>query len=92
MIKGETKSGFKWKVADDALNDQELVETLAFEDDSDPRVVTKIAIKVLGQEQKQKLYEHVRNKKTGRVPSDKFQLEIAEIFDEIGKTNEEIKK
>ena len=78
MLEGSTKSGFNFKVADETLNNFELIEVLS-EVDSNPLLVPKLVKMLLGEEQKNKLSNHVRNEK-GIVPIDSISNEIMEIF------------
>ena len=78
MLEGTTKSGFNFKVADETLNNFELIEVLS-EVDSNPLLVPKLVKMLLGEEQKNKLSNHVRNEK-GIVPIDSISNEIMEIF------------
>ena len=78
MLKGKTKSGFEYEVADETLNNFELIEVLS-EVDSNPLLVPKLVKMLLGEEQKNKLSNHVRNEK-GIVPVDSISNEIMEIF------------
>ena len=78
MLEGTTKSGFNFKVADESLNNFELIEVLA-EVDSNPLFVPKLVKMLLGEEQKNNLSNHVRNDK-GVVPLDLISNEIMEIF------------
>lgn len=77
MIRGKTKSGFKFKINERVLNDYELIELLA-EVEENPLLVTKVLTTVLGDD-KQRLIEHVREE-DGIVPVDAMMEEIAEIF------------
>lgn len=78
MLKGKTESGFEYEVTDAALNDYELVEVLA-EVDTNPLLLPRLVKKLLGEEQKNKLLEHLRTK-DGNVPIDSISAEIMEIF------------
>jgi hypothetical protein len=78
MLKGKTGSGFEYEVTDAALNDYELVEVLA-EVDTNPLLLPRLVKKLLGEEQKNKLLEHLRTK-DGNVPIDSISAEIMEIF------------
>lgn len=77
-IKGKTKSGFNFEISDSLLNDMEFFELLSQIDDN-PIIFPKIVDKLLGKEQKEELYNHVRLK-DGTVPVDKISDEIIEIF------------
>lgn len=78
MIKGKTSSGFEFEISKDVVNDYELVENLAELEDN-PLILAKVIKQILGEEQTEKLKNHVRNEK-GIVPTDKMTQEIIEIF------------
>ena len=82
MIKGKTKSGFEYEISKDVVNDYELVENLAELEDN-PLILAKVIKQILGEEQTEKLKNHVRNEK-GIVPTDKMTQEIIEIFQNSG--------
>lgn len=79
MINGKTKSGFKYKISDGAMNDMELLDILTAIDGGEIQMMTQAADKLLGQEQRKSLYDHIRTDE-GRVPIDRFEEEIGEIF------------
>lgn len=78
MLKGKTKSGFEYEVADAAMNNYELVEVLA-EVDTNALLLPKLVNMLLGGEQKNRLLEHLRTE-DGNVPIDAISAEIMEIF------------
>lgn len=78
-IKGTTKSGFEFSVNESITDDMELIDIMAGIE-SDASNMSLFVIKVLGTEQRAKLYDHVRNK-DGIVPSSKVYEEILEIFE-----------
>lgn len=80
MVKGKTKSGFKYEVPDDVFNDMELLDILEEINEGEIQKMTKAADKLLGREQRMKLYEHIRSE-DGRVPIDKFEEELGSIFE-----------
>ncbi len=80
MVKGKTKSGFKYEVPDDVFNDMELLDILEEINEGEIQKMTKAADKLLGREQRMKLYEHIRSE-DGRVPIDKFEEELDSIFE-----------
>lgn len=80
MLKGKTKSGFKYEISDESLNDYELVELLS-EVDENPLLLPKLIKALLGEEQKHNLIEHIRTE-SGGVPMDALADEVAEIFRE----------
>lgn len=78
MRSGITSSGFKFKIDEVDLNDMEFIELMA-EAEENPLKYPKMVERMLGKEQKQKLYDHVRTKE-GRVPPDAIAKEVEEIF------------
>ena len=78
MIEGKTKSGFKYKIPKENLNNYELIEVIS-EVEENPLLITKTVNLLLGEEQKEKLKDHLRTK-SGTVPTDKMSEEIIEIF------------
>lgn len=78
MVKGKTSSGFSFSITDAVLNNMELLEALGKLEDN-PLYIGKVLSLLLGEEQKKKLYDHVRAK-DGTVPQDKVSDEIVEIF------------
>ena len=78
MRSGTTSSGFKFKIDEVDLNDMEFIEIMA-EAEENPLKYPKMVERMLGKEQKKKLYDHVRTKK-GRVPPDAIDKEVEEIF------------
>ena len=84
MIKGKTKSGFEYKISEEALNNYELLENISELDDN-PLALTKVVDLLLGKDQIKKLKDHVRTEK-GLVPTDKLSSEITEIFQNQNET------
>lgn len=78
MLKGTTKTGFHFQIDEKSLDDYELFELIS-EVGSNSFLMPKLVKKLLGEEQKNKLLDHLRNE-DGRVPIDKITEEIAEIF------------
>lgn len=79
MIKGKTSSGFEYKVEDDSLDDYELLEVLQKIDEGNGGLVPKMITLLLGEEQKERLKEHVR--KDGKVSASAMMDEISEILE-----------
>jgi len=78
MLKGTTKTGFNFELNEEDLNDYELFELIAGVGENQfllPKLVTKL----LGEEQKKRLLEHVRTP-DGRVPMTVIDKEITDIF------------
>ena len=88
MIHGKTTTGFEFDVDPDAIRDMEFIE-LAAQVEENGLLLPKMIERVIGKEQKQALYDHVRNS-DGRVLIDKVNDEIKEIFDSLN-TNSETK-
>lgn len=78
MIKGKTKTGFQFKIEEEVLNDYELIEMFA-EVDENPLLVPKLVKTILGEEQKNKLIDHVRDEK-GIAKADKIAMELENIL------------
>ena len=74
----KTSSGVTCTIKPECLEDMELIELLAKLDD-EPLTITKILDKILGEDMKKKLYDHVREK-SGRVPVQAVSAELSEIF------------
>lgn len=85
MIKGITKSGFKFEISDRALDDYELLELMA-DVDSNPLLVPKVYEKLLGKKQKENLIEFLK-KKDGYASTEK----MSKILEEILKSNQKVK-
>lgn len=83
MQKVITKSGFECLVDKKQMDDMELVDKIAEADAGNPLAVSAVIEKVLGKEQKAKLYNHLRNE-DGRVPIEKVGEEIVEVITSLG--------
>lgn len=79
MVSGKTKSGFEFKLDNDAMNDMELLEDLGKLDSGDVLIIPRILERILG-EDKSALYDHVRTE-SGRVPIDALVTELKSIFE-----------
>lgn len=77
-IKGKTKSGFAYKIKASTLNDAELLDLLV-ELDSNYLMIPKLLVKILGKEQKEALYNHLRTEE-GNVPIDALEDDLMSIF------------
>lgn len=84
MIKGKTKTGFEFKVEEEVLNDYELLELFA-EVDENPLIVPKLVRMILGEKQKDKLIDHVRDE-NGRASVDKIAQELESILNSSTET------
>lgn len=81
-IKGTTKSGFEYKIDKEVFDNMEFLEILTEADDNDPVAATKIVKFILGEKQKQKLYDHLRDDDGVVHVSAVFEA-VGEIFDQI---------
>lgn len=79
MITGKTESGFEYKLEDDATDDYELLEILIDIDKGNYIGITDMVERLLGNEQKEKLKEHLR-KENGKISTKQMLKEIMEIF------------
>lgn len=78
IFKGKTKSGFGFEISRENFDDYELFEYIS-EVDEKPQIAPKIVAKLLGNEQKNALLNHVRLD-TGRVPIDAVIDELKDIM------------
>lgn len=78
MIKGKTKSGFKFELEDHILDNMELLDAIV-EADKNPAMIPSIVTMVLGKDGKKRLYDHLRTEK-GNVPIMSVATEVIEIF------------
>ena len=83
MRKGKTESGFKFELDEENLNDMEFIEMMA-NAEQNPLAYPRMLERMLGEEQKKRLYDHVRTKE-GRVPPDLIDKEVEQIFELAGK-------
>ncbi len=79
MIKGVTKSGFKYEISAGRLENYELIEALA-EVDKNPLLLPKVVNLLLEKEQADKLKEHLRNK-NGLISTEALSNEILNMFE-----------
>ena len=78
MIKGKLNSGFEYEIAEESLDNMELLDAIVDADES-PLAVTKVVRLLLGDDQRRKLYDHLRTEK-GNVPVAAVSEAVAEIF------------
>lgn len=79
IIRGITKSGFRFYVNSDVFKDMEVLEIL-YQIEDNPILIPKFLEKTLGKKQKENLYNFVRNDK-GTVPAEKVSEIALEIFE-----------
>ena len=82
MIKETLKNGFKLEIPDENLDDYELLEDLAALDDGDENTgkVVSVYRRLLGDDQYNKLKEHIRGQ-NGRVSASTMIETLGEIFE-----------
>lgn len=78
MKEGTTKSGFKFAIDEAVLDNMELVDDLEEIESGNALAISRVCLKVLGKEQRDRLYDHLRV--DGRVPIKAATDEITEIF------------
>ena len=81
-MKGKTSTGFEFDIEDERLDDMELVDIMA-EIDENPLLMPKLCKMLLGEEQKKRLYDHLRSE-DGRVPIEATTNAIQDIFNSPG--------
>ena len=81
-MKGKTSTGFEFDIEDERLDVMELVDIMA-EIDENPLLMPKLCKMLLGEEQKKRLYDHLRSE-DGRVPIEATTNAIQEIFNSPG--------
>lgn len=84
MVTGTTSSGFAFSLDEKALDNMELVDTLAEMESGDSLAISAVVRMVLGEEQRRALYEHLRTD-DGRVPASAVSDAVMEIFNAFGK-------
>ena len=83
MKKGKTASGFKYEVDENVLDDMELIDAMAASQGEDPTQISVVVSKIFGDEQKKRLYDHVRSD-DGRVPVTAIANVITEVLESMG--------
>jgi hypothetical protein len=81
MLKGKTESGFEYAIDKNYLDNFELAEALVDMEENELAAV-KVVRYLLGEEQKKKLLEHIRNEK-GIATITLISKELADIFEGI---------
>lgn len=84
MIRGKLESGFEYEVAEEVRDNMELLDAIV-EADENPLAVSKVVKLLLGENQRRKLYDHLRTDK-GNVPILAVSNAVAEIFRGSGQT------
>lgn len=79
MIKGKTKSGFRYSIDENVITDFEFIENLEKVMDNGVGL-SKALIFLLGEKQKKALINYVRDKKTKRVPVKDLMKEVEDML------------
>ena len=82
MKKGKLENGFEYKVDENILDDMELLDALA-EAEENPLKISVVSKKILGDEQRKKLYDHLR-RDDGTVPVEEATQSIVDILMDLG--------
>lgn len=90
MTKGITSTGFEFEFNDKALKDARLIEKVAALSNEDLRSLTYVLDKLLGEEQKEKLYDHVAELDPDGMAD--IQKVISEIGEMVKAAGDEEKK
>lgn len=84
MMKGKTSSGFEYEIDEKALDDMRILDMVVAISNGDLTQLSPLMTKVLGNDQREKLYEHIE-KRYGRASIKAVSDELTEIFSQ-GKT------
>ena len=82
MKKGKLNNGFEYEVDENVLDDMELLDALA-EAEENPLKISVVSRKVLGTEQRKRLYDHLR-REDGTVPVEDASQAIIDILEDMG--------
>lgn len=82
-MKVKTTTGFECEINTEAMNDMEVLELVVRIDEGDALAYSPFLTKLLGKENKARLYDHVREA-DGRVPIEKVAAEVGEILEQAG--------
>lgn len=80
-VKGTTASGYPYEISLDVFNDMRFFEALIKADENAAQLPQLIRL-LLGEEGKEKLYEHHTNAE-GRIPADKVMADVLEIIQSV---------
>lgn len=87
MKKGTLENGFVFEIEESNLDNMELIDTLCKIDGGDIQSLPKATEMLLGIEQKERLYNHLRTEK-GNVPVSEFTKSLFEIIQKAGNKDE----
>lgn len=92
MKSGKLQNGFKFKVDEASLDDMELLEDLAEIDKGNVLKYPSAIERILGKEQKAKLYDKIRDPETGRVTATATSEALTEIIEVLNSQTEDAGK
>ena len=76
----KTKAGFEAEIDVNALDDMELLEDLARMDAGEQWLAARVVLRLLGADQKKKLYDFCRDPDTHRVSVAKVAEVLSDLF------------
>jgi hypothetical protein len=82
-LKGKTESGFDFEIDAKIADDYEMVESLVAIDKGEYGELITVIDKILGEEQRQRLKEHLRDE-NGKVSLKAMVKEMRDILSEAG--------
>lgn len=83
MKQGRLENGFEFTIDEEVMDDMELVDAMAEAEESDPLKFSTVVLKVLGKEQRNRLYDYLRDE-NGKVPIMAVANAITEILKSAG--------
>ena len=83
MKKGKLSNGFEFVVDESVLDDMELVDAMEQSEGDDPLKIAKVIRMILGEEQKSKFYDSIRDE-NNRAPVDKAVELFTELLNSLG--------
>ena len=82
MITAKTESGFSIELEESTLDNMEVLDAMSDLDEGNPLAMSRLVVKLLGKDGKQRLYNHLRTE-DGRVPASAVESAIMELFQSI---------
>lgn len=79
MITGKTERGFEFQIEEEALDDMELLDALVDIDNGRTDKISTVCVKLLGKEQRARLYDFLRGE-NGRVKASDASQAVYEIL------------
>ena len=92
MKSGKLQNEFKFKVDEASLDDMELLEDLAEIDKGNILKYPSAIERILGKEQKAKLYDKIRDPETGKVTATATSEALTEIIEVLNSQTEDAGK